>query len=146
MLELLSSSELIDLMLTTSDETIIIERIFKCSRMPYTDRERKEIVGEIVRRQAHRMLKVYLICLIIGFSKMYIVWNHQGNLIWKQLEKSKVCSGNRTWQSMKEQFRKVLVRTVLIISISNSSLNRSFFTRSRVLVFLARSFSGSEKD
>ena len=60
MLELLSSSELIDLMLTTSDETIVIERIFKCSRMPYTDRERKEIVEEIVGRQAHRMLKVYL--------------------------------------------------------------------------------------
>ena len=80
-----------------------------------------------------------------GFSIMYIVINHQGNLIWKQLEKSKVCSGNRTWQSMKEQFRKVLW-IVLIISISNSLLNRSFFTRSRVLVFLARSFSGSEKD
>ena len=69
MLELLSSSELIDLMLTTSDETIIIERIFKCSRMPYTDRERKEIVDEIVRRQAHRMLKVYLICLIMASLK-----------------------------------------------------------------------------
>ena len=60
MLELLSSSELIDLMLTTSDETSLIKRIFKCSRMPYTDRERKEIVEEIVRRQAHRILKVYL--------------------------------------------------------------------------------------
>ena len=69
MLELLSSSELIDLMLTISDETIIIERIFKCSRMPYTDRERKEIVDEIVRRQAHRMLKVYLICLIMASLK-----------------------------------------------------------------------------
>ena len=69
MLELLSSSELIDLMLTTSDETIIIERIFKCSRMPYTDRERKEIVEEIVRRQAHRMLKVYLTCLIMVSQK-----------------------------------------------------------------------------
>ena len=69
MLELLSSSELIDLMLTTSDETIIIERIFKCSRMPYTDRERKEIVEEIVRRQAHRMLKVYLTCLIMASRK-----------------------------------------------------------------------------
>ena len=66
MLELLSSSELIDLMLTTSDETSLIKRIFKCSRMPYTDRERKEIVEEIVRRQAHRMLKVYLTCLIIA--------------------------------------------------------------------------------
>ena len=69
MLELLSSSELIDLMLTTFDEKIIIERIFKCSRMPYTDRERKEIVEEIVRRQAHRMLKVYLICLIMASLK-----------------------------------------------------------------------------
>ena len=67
MLELLSSSELIDLMLTTFDETIIIERIFKCSRMPYTDHERKEIVEEIVRRQAHRILKVYLTCLIMAF-------------------------------------------------------------------------------
>ena len=35
------------------------------------------------------------------------LWNLQGNTIWKQLEESKVCSGNRTWQSMKEQFRKV---------------------------------------
>ena len=69
MLELLSSSELIDLMLTTSDETIIIDRIFKCSRMPYTDRERKEIVEEIVRRQAHRMLKVYLACLTMASRK-----------------------------------------------------------------------------
>ena len=69
MLELLSSSELIDLMLTTSDGTFIIERIFKCSRMPYTDRERKEIVEEIVRRQAHRMLKVYLTCLIMASRK-----------------------------------------------------------------------------
>ena len=35
--------------------------------------------------------------------------NLKGNTIWKQLEKSKVCNGNRTWQSMKEQFRKVLL-------------------------------------
>ena len=72
MLELLSSSELIDLMLTTSDETFLIERIFKFSRMPYTDRERKEIVEEIVRRQAHRMLKVYLTCLIMASRKFIL--------------------------------------------------------------------------
>ena len=63
MLQLLSSSELIDLMLT------IIERIFKCSRMPYTDHERKEIVEEIVRRQAHGILKVFLTCLIMASRK-----------------------------------------------------------------------------
>ena len=38
---------------------VIVNRIFKCSRMPYTDRERKEIVEAIVRRQAHRILKVH---------------------------------------------------------------------------------------
>ena len=38
---------------------VIVNRIFKCSRMPYTDRERKEIVEAIIRRQAHRILKVH---------------------------------------------------------------------------------------
>ena len=33
-------------------------RAFKCSRMPYTDWERKEILEEIIRRQAYRILKV----------------------------------------------------------------------------------------
>ena len=48
---------------------VIVNRIFKCSRMPYTHSERKEIVEEIVRRQAHRMLKVYLACLIMASGK-----------------------------------------------------------------------------
>ena len=37
-------------------------RVFKCARMPYKDCERKEIVEEIVRRQAFRILKVAPAC------------------------------------------------------------------------------------
>ena len=33
-------------------------RAFKCKRMPYTDEERREILKEIVKRQAYRILKV----------------------------------------------------------------------------------------
>ena len=31
----------------------------------------------------------------------------QGNVVWRRLEERRVCGGARTWQSMKEQFRKV---------------------------------------
>ena len=45
--------------MTVQTLLVIVNRIFKCSRMPYTDRERKEIVEAIIRRQAHRILKVH---------------------------------------------------------------------------------------
>ena len=86
--------------------------------MPYKDCERKEIVMEIVRRQAYRILKVgpacsRLLSKLLSFTlhiKTYNICdgtNLKGNTLWKQLEKTKLCGGNRTWQSMKEQFRKV---------------------------------------
>ena len=53
------------LLLSTSKNFELLElgqcgflRTFKCSRMPYTDYERKEILEEIIRRQAYRILKV----------------------------------------------------------------------------------------
>ena len=45
-------------------------RAFKCKRMPYTDEERKEILKEIVKRQAYRILKVVLHSSDNNFSQL----------------------------------------------------------------------------
>ena len=62
-------------------------RAFKSGRTPYREEERKEIVAAVVARRAHGMVR--------------------DNALWKVLEDEKLCRGNRTWQSMKEQYRKV---------------------------------------
>ena len=62
-------------------------RAFKSGRMPYREEERREIVAAVVARRAHGRVR--------------------GNALWKVLEEEKLCRGNRTWQSMKEQYRKV---------------------------------------
>ena len=64
--------------------------------------------------------------------------NLKGNTIWKQLEKSKVCSGNRTWQSMKEQFRKVF------FDLYSSCLFQPFVTQ--VIVHKIESFGLTRKE
>ena len=83
--------------------------------------------------------------------------NLKGNTIWKQLEKSKVCNGNRTWQSMKEQFRKVFLHLYSsclfqffvpqgVFDLYSFLFRRWSFTRSRAFVFRERSCSSSAKD
>ena len=62
-------------------------KAFKSGRTAYTDEERKEIVQALVKRRAYRLVK--------------------GNTVWQSLDKEGLCRDNRTWQSMKEQFRKV---------------------------------------
>ena len=62
-------------------------RAFKSGRTPYREEERREIVAAVVARRAHGRVR--------------------GNALWKVLEEEKLCRGNRTWQSMKEQYRKV---------------------------------------
>ena len=61
----ISNQMKLPLLLSTSENFELLElgqcgilRTFKCSRMPYKDCERKEILEEIIRRQAYRILKV----------------------------------------------------------------------------------------
>ena len=66
----------------------VSNNVFKTTRSPYTAAERAEIVEGLVKREAFGMLK--------------------GNAIWKLMEKEGVCGGRRSWQSLKEQFKKVI--------------------------------------
>ena len=59
----------------------------KNGRAPYTRKEQESIIKDILQKKAYNHLK--------------------GVHYWKMLEEEKrACDGNRTWQSMKEHFRK----------------------------------------
>jgi hypothetical protein len=63
-------------------------KAFKSRKKVYTDEERREIVAALAERGA---------------------WNEvKGTSIWRQLERRQLCRGDRTWQSMKEHFIKVI--------------------------------------
>ena len=63
-------------------------KAFKSRRKVYTDEERREIVAALAERGAWSQVK--------------------GTSIWRQLERRQLCRGDRTWQSMKEHFLKVI--------------------------------------
>jgi len=60
-------------------------------REPYTRKEDLEIINFIKKQKSRRRFSVSL----------------GGNRIWKRMEEKKICSG-RSWESMKERWRKVL--------------------------------------
>jgi len=79
-------------------------KAFKTSRSAYTAPERAEIVEELVKREAYEMLK--------------------GNAIWKALEKEGVCRGRRSWQSLKEQFRKAIAPEIGSYGLDQNELDK----------------------
>jgi len=79
-------------------------KVFKTTRSPYTASERAEIVEGLVKREAFGMLK--------------------GNAIWKLMEKEGVCGGRRSWQSMKEQFKKVVGPEIDSYGLDPTDLNQ----------------------
>ena len=75
----------------------------KTWRRPYTRREQQEIVDYLVKKRAYSIVK--------------------GNTIWQRMEVEQVrgrpvlasvqvCKGRRTWQSMKEHFRKQVMAKI----------------------------------
>ena len=79
-------------------------KAFKTSRSAYTAPERAEIVEELVKREAYKMLK--------------------GNAIWKVLEKEGVCRGKRSWQSLKEQFKKAIAPEIGSYGLDQNELDK----------------------
>merc|ERR1719319_881391 len=61
-------------------------KMFKSARYSYSKKEQLEMLQFIFKRKAYKLLK--------------------GNVIWQRMEENYVCEGRRTWQSMKEHFRK----------------------------------------
>jgi len=61
----------------------------KAVKAPYRRRDQEEIVRFLVRFSAYRLVK--------------------GNAIWQKFEDLGLCNGARSWQSMKEHFRKKII-------------------------------------
>ena len=70
----------------------------RLGREPYSDRERRSIIKDIIEQKAYNRLR--------------------GVEYWKDCEiKKRACKGERTWQSMKEHFRKkVCINLTKILS------------------------------
>ena len=62
---------------------------FKSSRMPYTKAEQLDLLDFLVKRR-----------LFCGL---------RGRATWEFMERHRVCGGTRTWQSLKENFRKQIL-------------------------------------
>ena len=82
----------------------VSNNVFKTTRSPYTAAERAEIVEGLVKREAFGMLK--------------------GNAIWKLMEKEGVCGGRRSWQSLKEQFKKVIAPAIDSYGLETTDLDQ----------------------
>ena len=65
---------------------VVLPSPSKAWRRPYTKAEQKDMVEFMVERRAYSLLG--------------------GNTIWQQMEEAGACGGKRTWQSMKEHFKK----------------------------------------
>ena len=76
----------------------------KSFKSPYTRRDREEIVRALVRFTAYRLVR--------------------GNTIWKKLESIGICNGTRTWQSMKEHFRKKVIYDIHTFGLSWRQVRR----------------------
>ena len=70
----------------------------------YNRKNQEEIVKYLVRFAAYKMVK--------------------GNSIWQKLESLNVCKGERTWQSMKEHFRKKIIHQIHTFGLSWRQVRR----------------------
>ena len=70
----------------------------------YSRKNQEEIVKYLVRFAAYKMVK--------------------GNSIWQKLESLNVCKGERTWQSMKEHFRKKVIHQIHTFGLSWRQVRR----------------------
>jgi hypothetical protein len=75
----------------------------KPRRRPYTRQEQQKIVDYLVKQDAFAM---------VG-----------GNRVWQQMEAAGVCRGGRTWQSMKEHFRRQLVHRINTFGLSSQQVH-----------------------
>ncbi|KAK4324359.1 hypothetical protein Pmani_004986 [Petrolisthes manimaculis] len=75
----------------------------KFNRGAYTHKERKAIVDYIIKHKRFREVK--------------------GNTVWKRLESEQVCPG-RTWQSMKEHYRRYIIYNLAQFKIEGSIVRR----------------------
>ena len=64
----------------------------KAYRRPYSRKEQQEVVGHLVAQRSWGLVK--------------------GNTVWQGMEEAGVCGGRRTWQSMKEHFRKQIMAKI----------------------------------
>ena len=93
---------------TSSFISIVMDRSkassMKTFKSPYTRKNQEEIVKALVRFSAYRLVR--------------------GNTIWKQLEGIGICNGIRTWQSMKEHFRKKIIQEIHTFGLSWRQVRR----------------------
>ena len=71
---------------------VVLPSPSKTWRRPYSKSEQKEIVQFLVEKRAYSLLR--------------------GNTIWQQMQEGGACGGRRTWQSMKEHFKKQLITRI----------------------------------
>ena len=70
----------------------------------YSRKNQEEIVKYLVRFAAYKMVK--------------------GNSIWQKLESLNICKGERTWQSMKEHFKKKIIYQIHTFGLSWRQVRR----------------------
>ncbi|KAJ9575973.1 hypothetical protein L9F63_007162, partial [Diploptera punctata] len=78
------SSENVDISSDNSPKNSKINKL-KLGRRPYGESERRKIIEFIIKKNAYNQLT--------------------GNIFWQMMEANQICPG-RTWQSLKEHFRK----------------------------------------
>ena len=71
---------------------VVLPSPSKTWRRPYSKSEQKDMVDFLVEKRAYSLLR--------------------GNSIWQQMEEGGACGGRRTWQSMKEHFKKQLITRI----------------------------------
>ncbi len=86
-----------------AEEPVRRRPFLKQGRMPYTRRDRRAILEFIVRKKLYNLLK--------------------GKNCWKNMEVHKVCRG-RTWQSMKEHFRKQILPQISTFDLTQRQVSR----------------------
>ena len=74
------------------------QSVFKLFRTPYSKKQEQEIINVLVKLSAYKMVK--------------------GNSIWQRMEEQGVCKRARTWQSMKEHFRKKIIHKIHSFGLS----------------------------
>jgi len=58
-------------------------------RMPYTEKEDLDIINHIIQQRSYQLV--------------------DGNTLWKRMAEKGICNNSRTWSSMKERFRKLIL-------------------------------------
>ena len=77
---------------------------FKTYKIAYSRKNQEEIVKYLVRFSAYRLVK--------------------GRAIWEKLAELKICKGVRSWQSMKEHFRKKIISQIHTFGLSWRQVRR----------------------